>query len=271
MTQRPRKLVIPVGGMGLRMQPATRAIPKEFLTVVDRPLIDYACEEAAEAGMEEVILVTGQNQDVLSRFLAEHNPYRLKFTFVPQGTPKGLGHAVLQAKSAVAGEPFAVLLPDMLIDAAPGCLSQLLDLGAANVVAVERVPWDLVGNYGIVLESSRNGRSGTVSALVEKPRAGEVNSNLAISGRYIFDNALFACVEAQAADQQGEVQLTSAMAALLVCQPMVSWEHGGVTFDCGSRTGLVLAGLHYGLKRPDLHDTLKAAIIARARDLGSET
>lgn len=264
MKSRPRKLVIPVGGRGTRMQPATCVTPKEFLTVVDRPLIDYAYQEAVAAEINEIIFVTGANIILLQQYFSGNNPNGLHLTYVPQEQPRGLGHAVLKAKSAVGDQPFAILLPDMLIDATPCCLAQLLALDAANAIAVEQVPQESISNYGIVLATPPGGKCSEVTGLVEKPKEGEVSSNLAISGRYVFESAIFECLKAQVVPEGGELQLTDAIAKLMATRPIKALQYVGQSFDCGSREGLVLAGLHFGLKRPTIRSAIEGYLFKQS-------
>src|SRR5512138_371094 len=241
MSTRPiRKAVFPVAGLGTRFLPATKAIPKEMLTVVDRPVIQYVVDEAREAGIEHFIFVTGRNKGVIEdhfdvqfelydtlaqrgkddvlAMLQRMQPRPGQTSFTRQQEPLGLGHAVWCAREIVGDEPFALLLPDMLIHAKPGCLRQMMDVyeaqGGGNVIAVEEVPWEHVHRYGVVKPGAWSGRAFTIEGMVEKPKREAAPSNLIISGRYILQPEIFAEIEKQEPGAGGEIQITDAMIRL---------------------------------------------------------
>jgi UTP--glucose-1-phosphate uridylyltransferase len=244
--QRPiKKAVFPVAGLGTRFLPATKAMPKEMLTIVDRPLIQIAVDEAREAGIEHFIFVTGRNKSVIEDhfdkqyelestlrkrgksveldILEEDLPAAGQTSFTRQQEPLGLGHAIWCARNMVGNEPFAVLLPDMVMHAKPGCLSQMIATynarGGGNVIAVEKVGMDQVHRYGVVGAKEWRGNSFTVDQMVEKPRQEDAPSNLIISGRYILQPAIFDEISAQAPGAGGEIQITDAMICLMASHP----------------------------------------------------
>ncbi len=287
MTARVRKAVFPVAGLGTRFLPATKAMPKEMLTVVDRPLIQHVVDEAMAAGIEHFIFVTGRNKSViedhfdrqfeLEQVLAERGktselallnddlPGPGSTSFTRQQEPLGLGHAVWCARELVGNEPFALLLPDVLVQSpGNGCLAQMLDAYAqhgGNIVAVEPVPDDQVKNYGVVsLGGKGGGRVLAIDGMVEKPKPGTAPSNLTILGRYILQPEIFGLLSAQEKGAGGEIQLTDAMLALLKRQPFYALKYEGRTFDCGSKVGFLTANVAYALARPDLRDAVTAEI-----------
>jgi UTP--glucose-1-phosphate uridylyltransferase len=287
MAARVRKAVFPVAGLGTRFLPATKAMPKEMLTVVDRPLIQHVVDEAREAGIEHFIFVTGRNKGViedhfdrqyeLERVLAERGktaeldalnrdlPGPGTTSFTRQQEPLGLGHAVWCARDLVGDEPFALLLPDVLVQSkSKGCLAQMLDAYAThggNVLAVEPVPDDQVKNYGVVSLSAKGAGSVLpIDGMVEKPKPGTEPSNLTILGRYILQPEIFGILSAQEKGAGGEIQLTDAMLALLKRQPFYAVKYEGRTFDCGSKVGFLTANVAYALARPDLSDAVTAEI-----------
>jgi UTP--glucose-1-phosphate uridylyltransferase len=287
MAARVRKAVFPVAGLGTRFLPATKAMPKEMLTVVDRPLIQHVVDEAREAGIEHFIFVTGRNKGViedhfdrqyeLERVLAERGktaeldalnrdlPGPGTTSFTRQQEPLGLGHAVWCARDLVGDEPFALLLPDVLVQSkSKGCLAQMLDAYAThggNVLAVEPVPDDQVKNYGVVsLSAKGTGSVLPIDGMVEKPKPGTEPSNLTILGRYILQPEIFGILSAQEKGAGGEIQLTDAMLALLKRQPFYAVKYEGRTFDCGSKVGFLTANVAYALARPDLSDAVTAEI-----------
>jgi len=274
-----RKAVFPVAGLGTRFLPATKAMPKEMLTVVDRPLIQHVVDEAREAGIEHFIFVTGRNKNVIEdhfdrqielettlrernkaadlALLEEELPAPGNTSFTRQQSPLGLGHAVWCARDIVGDEPFAVLLPDMLIKGERSCLAQMVDayngLGAnANVIAVEEVPQDQTHMYGIVGVGKPKGKTHEITAMVEKPPQGTAPSNLIITGRYILQPQIFSILEKQQSGAGGEIQLTDAMITLMKSSPFYSYKFDGRTYDCGSKIGFLAANVAYALDRKDI-------------------
>jgi UTP--glucose-1-phosphate uridylyltransferase len=286
MAARVRKAVFPVAGLGTRFLPATKAMPKEMLTVVDRPLIQHVVDEAMEAGIEHFIFVTGRNKSViedhfdrqfeLEQVLAERGktdelavlnsdrPGPGTTSYTRQQEPLGLGHAVWCARELVGEEPFALLLPDVLVqNPGKGCLAQMLDVYAkrgGNIIAVEPVPDDQAKNYGVVSIGEGDGRVFPVNGMVEKPKPGTEPSNLTILGRYILQPEIFGILSAQEKGAGGEIQLTDAMLALLKRQPFSAVRYEGRTFDCGSKVGFLTANVAYALARPDIAEAFKAEI-----------
>jgi UTP--glucose-1-phosphate uridylyltransferase len=262
-------------------------MPKEMLTVVDRPLIQHVVDEAMEAGIEHFIFVTGRNKSViedhfdrqfeLEQVLAARGktselevlnndlPGPGSTSFTRQQEPLGLGHAVWCARELVGNEPFALLLPDVLVQSqGKGCLAQMLDAygqHGGNIVAVEPVPDDQVKNYGVVsIGGEVDGRVLSINGMVEKPKPGTAPSNLTILGRYILQPEIFGLLSAQEKGAGGEIQLTDAMLALLKRQPFYALKYEGRTFDCGSKVGFLTANVAYALARPDLRDAITAEI-----------
>jgi UTP--glucose-1-phosphate uridylyltransferase len=286
MAARVRKAVFPVAGLGTRFLPATKAMPKEMLTVVDRPLIQHVVDEAMEAGIEHFIFVTGRNKSViedhfdrqfeLEQVLAERGktaelqvlnddlPGPGTTSYTRQQDPLGLGHAVWCARELVGDEPFALLLPDVLVqNPGKGCLAQMLEVYAqrgGNIIAVEPVPDDQVKNYGVVSIGEGDGRVFPVDGMVEKPKPGTAPSNLTILGRYILQPEIFGILSAQEKGAGGEIQLTDAMLTLLKRQPFSAVKYEGRTFDCGSKVGFLTANVAYALARPDIAEAFKAKI-----------
>ena len=286
MAARVRKAVFPVAGLGTRFLPATKAMPKEMLTVVDRPLIQHVVDEAMEAGIEHFIFVTGRNKSViedhfdrqfeLEQVLTERGktaelavlnsdlPGPGTTSYTRQQEPLGLGHAVWCARELVGDEPFALLLPDMLVQTpGKGCLAQMLDAYAergGNIIAVEPVPDDQVKNYGVVSIGEGDGQVFPVNGMVEKPKPGTAPSNLTILGRYVLQPEIFGILSAQEKGAGGEIQLTDAMLALLKRQPFSAVKYEGRTFDCGSKVGFLTANVAYALARPDIAEAFKAEI-----------
>jgi UTP--glucose-1-phosphate uridylyltransferase len=287
MTARVRKAVFPVAGLGTRFLPATKAIPKEMLTVVDRPVIQHVVDEARDAGIEHFIFVTGRNKSVIEdhfdrqveleevlaargktaelEALAADLPDAGSTSFTRQQDPLGLGHAVWCARELVGNEPFALLLPDVLVQTeGKGCLAQMLDAYAehgGNILAVEPVPDDKVKNYGVVsLGGKGDGRVLPIDGMVEKPKPGTEPSNLTILGRYILQPQIFAILADQEKGAGGEIQLTDAMLTLLKRQPFYALRYEGRAFDCGSKLGFISANIAYALARPDLAKAVSAEI-----------
>jgi UTP--glucose-1-phosphate uridylyltransferase len=280
-----RKAVFPVAGLGTRVLPATKAMPKEMLTIVDKPLIQYVFDEAKEAGIEHFVFVTGRNKAVIEDHfdrmfeldstlaargkraeqdvLAQNQPEAGAVSFTRQQAPLGLGHAVWCARDIVGNEPFAVVLPDELVLNTPGCLKQMIEAAGqlgekSNVIAVEAVPDHLTHQYGICGVGKRTGNIFEVDGMVEKPPKGTAPSNLSITGRYILQPEIFKILETQERGAGGEVQLTDAMIGLARSQKFYGVEFEGERHDCGSKAGFLRANIAYGLKRPELRDGLLA-------------
>ncbi|EAQ35783.1 UTP--glucose-1-phosphate uridylyltransferase [Nitrobacter sp. Nb-311A] len=280
-----RKAVFPVAGLGTRVLPATKAMPKEMLTIVDRPLIQYVFDEAREAGIEHFVFVTGRNKSAIedhfdrqfeldetlkargkkaeTDLLAQFQPDAGAVSFTRQQAPLGLGHAVWCARDIVGHEPFAVVLPDELVLNTPGCLKQMMQaaetLGPkSNVVAVEAVPDDMTHNYGICGVGKRSSNIFEIDGMVEKPPKGTAPSNLSITGRYILQPEIFEILGNQERGAGGEIQLTDAMIGLSKSQPFYGLEFDGERHDCGSRAGFLRANIAFGMARPDLREGLRA-------------
>ncbi len=281
-----RKAVLPVAGLGTRFLPATKAMPKEMLTVVDKPLIQYAVEEALEAGIEQIIFVTGRNKGSLEdhfdisyeledtmkargKSLAILEGIRQKPgspVYIRQQEPLGLGHAVWCAREIVGNEPFAVLLPDELMAGSPGFLKQMVEAYnrvGGNIVGALEVPDSETDKYGIISPGARDGRMVEVTALVEKPAKGTAPSNLMIPGRYILQPEIMRILEGQEAGAGGEIQLTDAMAQLIGTQPFHGFTFDGQRYDCGDKAGYIQANLALALEREDIGP----AVLAFAREL----
>jgi UTP--glucose-1-phosphate uridylyltransferase len=275
MTKPVRKAVFPVAGLGTRLLPATKSIPKEMLTVVDRPLIQYAVDEAREAGIEQMIFVTGRGKSSLVDYfdsayeleavmrekgknLDVLQSSRAKFgevVTVRQQEPLGLGHAVWCARDIVGDEPFAVLLPDELMRGNPNCLAQLVaayEKVGGNVVAALEVPASETHKYGVIDPGQSDGRLTEILGMVEKPEAGTAPSNLMLPGRYILQPDVMRELDAQERGAGGEIQLTDAMARLVGKQPFHAWTFEGARYDCGSASGFVIANLAAALDREDV-------------------
>lgn len=280
-----RKAVFPVAGLGTRVLPATKAMPKEMLTIVDKPLIQYVYDEAREAGIEHFVFVTGRNKAVIEDHfdrmfeldttlanrskkaeqdvLAANQPAAGATSFTRQQAPLGLGHAVWCARDIVGNEPFAVVLPDELVLNTPGCLKQMIEAASrlgekSNLIAVEPVPEELTHQYGICGVGKRTGKIFEVDGMVEKPPKGTAPSNLSITGRYILQPEIFKILETQERGAGGEIQLTDAMITLAKSQSFYGVEFEGERHDCGSKAGFLRANIAFGLKRPELRDGLIA-------------
>ena len=276
-----RKAVFPVAGLGTRFLPATKAIPKEMLPVIDRPLIQYAVDEAREAGIEQMIFVTGRGKTALidhfdmafelettlrgrDKDMAVLAPTRLQpgnLATVRQQVPLGLGHAIWCARAIVGDEPFAVFLPDELMIGKPGCMAQMVEAYGevgGNLVSVLEVPHEEVSSYGVITPGAQSGALTEVLGLVEKPRAEDAPSNLIVSGRYILQPEVMRVLEGQEAGAGGEIQLTDAMARMIGQQPFHAVTFAGKRYDCGSKTGFVEATLAVALERPDMADEVRA-------------
>ena len=271
-----RKAVLPVAGLGTRFLPATKVMPKEMLTVVDRPVLQYVVDEAVEAGIEQFIFVTGRNKAIiedhfdmayeLERTLEERGktapletlraerPAPGNASFTRQQEPLGLGHAVWCARNLVGDEPFALLLPDVIIKATRGCMAQMMDVYTANgcnVIAVEDVAPERTDQYGVV-EIDGTGDVFSVTDMVEKPPKDTAPSNLIITGRYILKPRIFDLLETQESGAGGEIQITDSMKTLMREDSFKGLRFDGQSYDCGSKIGFLAANLAYGLDRPDL-------------------
>ena len=281
-----RKAVFPVAGLGTRFLPATKVIPKEMLTVVDRPLIQHVVDEAREAGIEHFIFVTGRNKGAIEDHfdrqteleqtlaargktseldaLARDLPAPGETSFTRQQEPLGLGHAVWCARELVGDEPFALLLPDVLVKSkGKGCLAQMLEAYGTyggNIIAVEPVPDEELKNYGVVSVGQGDGHVFPVDGMVEKPKPGSAPSNLAILGRYILQPEIFDVLSAKETGAGGEIQITDAMLKLLRTQVFHALKYDGRTFDCGSKLGFLLANVTYALDRPDIASAFTAEL-----------
>jgi UTP--glucose-1-phosphate uridylyltransferase len=279
-----RKAVFPVAGLGTRVLPATKAMPKEMLTIVDKPLIQYVVDEAREAGIEHFVFVTGRNKGVIEdhfdrmfeldstlaargkktemEILERNQPAAGAMSFTRQQAPLGLGHAVWCARDIIGNEPFAVVLPDELVLNTPGCLAQMMtaarSLGEkSNLLAVEAVPDHLTHQYGICSVGKRSGKVSEVDGMVEKPPQGTAPSNLSITGRYILQPEIFNILEKQERGAGGEIQLTDAMIGLAKTQKFYGVEFDGERHDCGSKAGFLRANIAYGMARDDLREGLR--------------
>jgi len=280
MPNRVRKAVFPVAGLGTRLLPATKTIPKEMITVVDRPLIQYAVDEAREAGIEQLIFVTGRGKSALvdyfdhafeleatmgakNKSLEVLEPSNARFgevVSVRQQQPLGLGHAVWCARDIVGDEPFAVLLPDELMVGRPGCLKQMVEAYEAvggNLVAAMEVPPSETHKYGVVDPGATDGRLTEIKGLVEKPPQGSAPSNLMLPGRYILQPEVMRALDAQEKGAGGEIQLTDAMARLIGSKPFHAFHFQGERYDCGGATGFVIANIAMALARDDVAPAVK--------------
>jgi len=279
-----RKAVFPVAGLGTRVLPATKAMPKEMLTIVDKPLIQYVFDEAKEAGIEHFVFVTGRNKDAIEdhfdlmyeldatlaargkkaemEILARDQPAAGAVSFTRQQSPLGLGHAVWCARDIVGDEPFAVVLPDELVLHTPGCLAQMIAAAGklpekSNVLAVQEVPADQTHQYGICGVGKRDGSMFEVDGMVEKPAKGTAPSNFSITGRYILQPEIFKILATQERGAGGEIQLTDAMIGLSKTQKFYGVEFEGERHDCGSKSGFLRANIAFGMARPDLREGLR--------------
>jgi len=293
MQRRIKKAVFPVAGLGTRFLPATKAVPKEMLTIVDRPVIQIVVDEAREAGIEHFVFVTGRNKSVIEdhfdkqyeleatlrqrnklaelESLAKSLPRAGETSFTRQQEPLGLGHAVWCARDIIGDEPFALVLPDMLIHAKPGCMRQMMDVyesQGGNVIAVEEVPWEHVHRYGVVKPGTWSGRAFSIEAMVEKPARDAAPSNLIISGRYILQPEIFAEIEKQEPGAGGEIQITDAMIRLQSRQKFSGLKFSGKTYDCGDKVGFLIANVAYGLERDDLSAAFKRELKGIIDDAG---
>lgn len=293
MAFRVKKAVFPVAGLGTRFLPATKTVPKEMLPVVDRPLIQYAVDEAIEAGIDTLVFVTNRYKHAVADYfdkayeleqklekagksellamIRDVLPKHVRCVFVTQAEALGLGHAVLCARPVVGDEPFAVLLPDDLIwSKGRGALGQMVDLAGqqnASVVSVQQVPREQTSSYGIVAAPDFTGRFGEIRRIVEKPKPEAAPSDLAVVGRYVLSGDIFPILETTRSGAGGEIQLTDAIATLLEQQRVLAYQFEGRRFDCGTRIGLIEATIQYALDHGDLADEarayMQAALAAR--------
>ena len=289
MQKRVRKAVFPVAGLGTRFLPATKANPKEMLTVVDKPLVQYAAEEAVAAGVEVLIFVTGRHKRAITdhfdkafeleteleqrgklEMLEEVRnilPKHVNCVFIRQGEALGLGHAVACAQPVVGDEPFAVLLADDLIDNdGPGCLEQMVDQHAkhgGSILAVQRVPQEHTDRYGIVDAPGFANGFGPIDGIVEKPKPDQAPSNLGVVGRYILSPRIFDYIAKAQPGAGGEIQLTDAIEALRQEESVYAYEFEGRRYDCGDKLGYLEANVDYALKHPELGEPFEAFLRGR--------
>ncbi len=290
--KRVRKAVFPVAGLGTRFLPATKAVPKEMLTVLDKPVIQYAVDEARKAGIEHFIFVTGRNkaviedhfdlayelQDTLEKrekvealeILSKYMPAPGETSFTRQQAPLGLGHAVWCARELVGDEPFALLLPDMVMKDEKGCTSGMIDLynqTGGNVIATEEVAWEETHQYGVIEKGEDVATGFEVTGMVEKPAPGTAPSNLFINGRYILQPEIFDILKKQSPGAGNEIQLTDAMLTLAKSQKFYGHVFEGETFDCGSKAGFIRANIAYALDdqaiRGEVLSDLKKWVLSR--------
>ncbi|MBN6151603.1 UTP--glucose-1-phosphate uridylyltransferase GalU [Xanthomonas sp. AmX2] len=284
MSKRIRKAVFPVAGLGTRFLPATKTVPKEMLPIIDRPLIQYAVDEAIEAGCDTLIFVTNRYKHAVADYfdkayeleqkleragkteqleLVRHVlPNGVRAIFVTQAEALGLGHAVLCAKPIIGDEPFAVLLPDDLIwNRGAGALTQMADAAeasGASVIAVQDVPHENTGSYGIVATDAFDGSQGRINAIVEKPKPADAPSDLAVVGRYVLSSKIFDLLEKTTPGAGGEIQLTDAIAELIKIDPVLAYRFEGTRFDCGTHIGLIEATIRYALEHEKLSKPAQA-------------
>ena len=289
-----RKAVFPVAGLGTRFLPATKTVPKEMLPIIDRPLIQYAVDEAVEAGCDTLVFITNRYKHAVADYFDKAYeleqkleragkteqlelirnvlPPGVRAVFVTQAEALGLGHAVLCAKPVIGDEPYAVLLPDDLIsNRGPGALKQMADAAqesAASVVAVQDVPRAQTGSYGIVAADAFSERKGRITAIVEKPAPESAPSTLAVVGRYVLSPRIFDFLENTTPGAGGEIQLTDAISALLAEQPVLAYRFQGTRFDCGTRLGLVEATIRYALDHEALSDAARGMMQNALSEMG---
>ena len=280
-----RKAVIPAAGLGTRFLPITKSVPKELLPILDRPMLQYVVEEAVEAGIEEVVIVTSRGKESIAAYfqprpeleehlaesgspsmaeMVKHVSSLADVSFVIQEQPLGLGHAVLTARQAVGDEAFVVILPDDIIDHSPGVTAQLLEVAhgrGAGVIALEQVPWEVVHNYGVAAVDGAPGNGAQrITQLVEKPARDDAPSNLGIVGRYVLPPEIFGCLERTPPGAKGEIQLTDGISLLLEEQDVYGHEFLGTRYDGGTPLGLLRASLEFGLARDDTSAAVRALI-----------
>ncbi|MGJ7901445.1 UTP--glucose-1-phosphate uridylyltransferase GalU [Lysobacter sp. 1R34A] len=296
MAARIRKAVFPVAGLGTRFLPATKTVPKEMLPIIDRPLIQYAVDEAIEAGCDTLVFITNRYKHAVADYFdkayeLEHKlersgkteqlelirnvlPQGVRAVFVTQAEALGLGHAVLCAKEVIGNEPFAVLLPDDVIwNRGPGALKQMADAAqssGASVIAVQDVPREQTASYGIVATDAFQARQGRIRAIVEKPSPEVAPSTLAVVGRYVLNPGIFELLETTTPGAGGEIQLTDAIATLLERETVNAYRFQGTRFDCGTHLGLIEATIRYALDHEKLSDSARQMMQNALNELGVE-
>jgi UTP--glucose-1-phosphate uridylyltransferase len=283
-----KKAVLPVAGFGTRFLPATKAIPKEMLTIIDKPLIEYAVEEAILAGAEEIIFITSHTKSAIKKHFSEAPELEkrlkdsgkidllkkikpeifknMRFTYIDQAEQKGLGHAILLAENAVGNDAFSVLLPDDLFLSTPTCLQQILDSYSKNlqsVIAVNKIDKENIHKYGVIDPGNHKldeSNTVTISDIVEKPNAADAPSDIAVVGRYIFNPSIFNCIKQVEADGSGEIQITDAIKLLIQTENVQAKIFEGDKYDCGSKEGYLEATIAVAMKEPGLSDKIKKTI-----------
>ena len=281
-----RKAVFPVAGLGTRFLPATKSVPKEMLTILDKPVIQYAVDEARNAGIEHFVFVTGRNKAVIEDhfdiqvelqqtledrgkqealdILSAALPAPGQTSFTRQQAPLGLGHAVWCAREIIGNEPFALLLPDMVMQDETGCLTAMTQLyyaAGGNIISTEEIDWEETHNYGVVERGADVQGGFEVKGMVEKPPKGTAPSNLFINGRYILQPEIFEILGNQEAGAGGEIQLTDAMLKLAAIQPFYGYTFRGRTFDCGSKEGFIRANVAYAMSDPEVAGSLRSELL----------
>ena len=283
-----KKAVLPVAGFGTRFLPATKAIPKEMLTIIDKHLIEYAVEEAISAGAEEIIFITSHTKPAIKKHFSEAPELEkrlkdsgkidslkkikpeifknIRFTYIDQAEQKGLGHAILLAENAVGNDAFSVLLPDDLFLSTPTCLQQILDSYSKNlqsVIAVNKIDKENIHKYGVIDQGNHKldeSNTVTISDIVEKPNAADAPSDIAVVGRYIFNPSIFNCIKQVEADGSGEIQITDAIKLLIQTENVQAKIFEGDKYDCGSKEGYLEATIAVAMKEPVLSDKIKKTI-----------
>ena len=296
-TRAVRKAVFPVAGLGTRFLPATKAVAKEMLPIVDKPLIQYAVDEAAAAGIEEIIFITHRSKRAIEdhlhraveleselasqgkhaslKMLRQLTPSGIHFSFVRQEEPRGLGHAIYCARHLVGDEPFAVLLPDDLIDSEPPVLAQMIsqyEQEASSLLAVRQVSRENTRRYGIVDAFDADGESRTlkIRSLVEKPSPEAAPSTMAIVGRYVLSPTIFDCIANLNPGTGGEIQLTDGISRLLKLESVMAYRYQGKHYDCGSKAGFLEATVAYGLQHPEVAEEFREILLRVGRELAEE-
>ena len=283
-----KKAVLPVAGFGTRFLPATKAIPKEMLTIIDKPLIEYAVEEAISAGAEEIIFITSHTKPAIKKHFSEAPELEkrlkdsgkidllkkikpeifknIRFTYIDQAEQKGLGHAILLAENAVGNDAFSVLLPDDLFLSTPTCLQQILDSYSKNlqsVIAVNKIDKENIHKYGVIDQGNHKldeSNTVTISDIVEKPNAADAPSDIAVVGRYILNPSIFNCIKQVEADGSGEIQITDAIKLLIQTENVQAKIFEGDKYDCGSKEGYLEATIAVAMKEPGFSDKIKKII-----------